>query len=182
MKLMFASDLHGSAYWCEKLLSCYNIEQPDKLVLLGDILYHGPRNDLPEGYAPKKVITMLNEISDNILAVRGNCEAEVDQMVLDFPCMSDNTVIYDSNIVIFASHGHIYGPATPPKMKQKYVLMCGHTHVACVKEEAMFTYMNPGSISIPKENTKQGYIIYEDGKFTYKDLNSEIYDEVIIGN
>ena len=105
---MFASDIHGSAYYCEKMLEAYEAEKADRLILLGDLLYHGPRNDLPRDYAPKKVIAMLNEYKDQLYVVRGNCDAEVDQMVLQFPIMADYCVILDGSRTIYASHGHIY--------------------------------------------------------------------------
>ena len=116
MKLVIASDIHGSAFWCGKLLEVCEKEQPDHLILLGDILYHGPRNDLPEGYAPKQVIAMLSPYQNKILCVRGNCEAEVDQMVLPFPVMADYAVIALGDRVIYATHGHKFGPDNPPNL------------------------------------------------------------------
>ena len=166
MKLMIASDLHGSAHWCSKLLDAYNTENPDKLLLLGDILYHGPRNDLPEGYGPKEVIAMLNPLKDKILCVRGNCEAEVDQMVLSFPCLADYAVIYADGTTIIAAHGHKEHP-TPA---QGEILVTGHTHVTLDVMENGYRHLNPGSISLPKENTAHGYIIIESGKVEFKTL------------
>lgn len=177
MKLFIASDIHGSAFYCQQMIEAFNRENADKLLLLGDILYHGPRNDLPKGYAPKKVIDMLNPIADRILCVRGNCEAEVDQMVLDFPCMADYLLLEVNGITLFATHGHHYNPDTPPKTKEKYVLLNGHTHVPACRDCGSFLYMNPGSVSIPKENSKHGYMVLESGKFVWKDFDDNIYME-----
>ena len=174
MKLMIASDLHGSAYYTEKLLKAYEKEQPEKLLLLGDILYHGPRNDLPEGYAPKKVIELLNPLADKVLCVRGNCEAEVDQMVLNFPVMADYCVLYEQGKMIFVTHGHLYSESNPPKLHQGDVLLNGHTHVPKCVEHDGWWYLNPGSVSIPKENSHHGYIMLEDGHFLWKDLDGEV--------
>ncbi len=152
MKLMIASDLHGSAYYTKKLLEAYKIEQPEKLLLLGDLLYHGPRNDLPKDYAPKEVIAMLNPLAEHLLCVRGNCEAEVDQMVLDFPVMADYCILFEQGKMIYATHGHLFGENTPPKLQNGDILLTGHTHIpACVDHD--FRYLNPGSVSIPKNDS-----------------------------
>ena len=174
MKLMIASDLHGSAYFTEKLLQAYEKEQPEKLLLLGDILYHGPRNDLPEGYAPKTVIDQLNPLADKILCVRGNCEAEVDQMVLDFPVMADYCVLYEKGKMVFVTHGHLFSESQPPKLHKGDVLLNGHTHVPKCVEHDGWWYLNPGSVSIPKEGSWHGYLVLEDGKFLWKDLDGEV--------
>ena len=176
MKLMIASDLHGSAYYTKKLLEAKEKEKPNKLLLLGDILYHGPRNDLPKDYAPKEVIAMLNPLASEILCVRGNCEAEVDQMVLDFPVMADYCVLFESGRTIYATHGHIFSENNPPKLQDGDILLTGHTHIpACVDHG--FWYLNPGSVSIPKENSWHGYMILENGLFTWKDLEGNIMKE-----
>lgn len=174
MKLMIASDLHGSAYYTEKLLKAYEKEQPEKLLLLGDILYHGPRNDLPEGYAPKEVIAMLNPLADKILCVRGNCEAEVDQMVLDFPVMADYCVLHEQGKTIFATHGHLFSETQPPKLHKGDILLTGHTHVPKCVEHDGWWYLNPGSVSIPKEDSWHGYMMLENGYFQWKDLDGEV--------
>ena len=122
MKWFIASDIHGSAYYCEKLLEAYKKEEADKILLLGDVLYHGPRNDLPEGYAPKKVITMLNELENEILCVRGNCEAEVDQMVLNFPVLADYAVLTAGRKMIFVTHGHVYNNNNLPPLHKGDIL------------------------------------------------------------
>lgn len=171
MKIMIASDIHGSAYYCEKMVESYKSEGAKKLVLLGDILYHGPRNDLPKDYEPKKVIEMLNKIKDEILCVRGNCDTEVDQMVLDFPVLADYAVIYDGDVTMYLTHGHKYNPDNLPPIKKGDFLVNGHTHIPANEDMGNFTYINPGSVSIPKNGSKHSYIIYENGKFEFKELN-----------
>ena len=184
MKLMIASDLHGSAYYCRELLKVWEKEAPDKLVLLGDILYHGPRNDLPKEYAPKEVITMLNNIKEHLLCVRGNCDTEVDQMVLQFPILADYAWFYvpcsvqaeepaaeKKERMIFVTHGHTFNESHLPMLKPGDILLHGHTHVPVCREHEDYIYMNPGSVSIPKENSWHGYMICEDGRFIWKDLS-----------
>lgn len=168
MKYMIASDIHGSSYYCQKLMDAYKYEKPDRLILLGDILYHGPRNDLPKEYAPKKVIEMLNSISDSILCVRGNCDCEVDQMVFDFPCLADYSMLYINGLFIYCTHGHL----KPVKLKSGSLLLCGHTHVPTLEDRDGIIYMNPGSVSIPKENSPHSYMILEDCVFIWKDLET----------
>ena len=129
MKWFIASDIHGSAYYCRRMLERYKKENADRLLLLGDVLYHGPRNDLPNGYAPKEVIEMLNAMKDDILCVRGNCEAEVDQMVLKFPVLADYAIIDLGDSLIYATHGHIYNENNLPPLKRGDVLLHGHTHI-----------------------------------------------------
>lgn len=170
MKWFIASDIHGSAFWCRKMLEAFKKENADRILLLGDILYHGPRNDLPDEYAPKKVIEMLNPLKDIIFAVRGNCDSEVDQMVLDFPILADYTVICDGDIVIFATHGHIYNENKLPPLKKGTILLHGHTHVSTKVDHGDYIYMNPGSVSIPKENTPHSYMTLENGNFEWKSL------------
>ena len=175
MKWMIASDIHGSAYYLEKLMGAWEGEKPDKLLLLGDLLYHGPRNDLPKGYDPKQVISMLNGLKQEILCVRGNCDAQVDQMVLEFPIMADYAVLSLERKMIFATHGHLYSQKNPPMLKAGDILLCGHTHVpACRKEEGYF-YLNPGSVSIPKEGSEHSYMIWEGKDFTWKSLEGRPY-------
>ena len=152
------------------MLDAFEAEGADRMLLLGDLLYHGPRNDLPEGYAPKEVIAMLNSYADKILCVRGNCEAEVDQMVLSFPVMADYAVIFDGERRIYATHGHLYGPENPPKLSAGDVLLCGHTHIPANRQIGDFTYVNPGSVSIPKENSAHGYMTLCDGEFEHHSL------------
>lgn len=170
MKIFIASDIHGSAYWCRKMLEAYKAENADKLLLLGDILYHGPRNDLPDEYAPKEVIAMLNELKDEILCVRGNCDTEVDQMVLSFPLLADYAFIVEGNVRFFATHGHKFNEDNIPPLSKGDILLNGHTHVQCVRKHEDYTYINPGSVSIPKEGTPNGYAIIENGEVTLKCL------------
>ena len=172
MKFLIASDLHGSASACQKLLAAFAREGADRLILLGDILYHGPRNDLPDAYAPKEVIALLSPLADRILAVRGNCDTEVDQMVLPFPILADYAVIPVGERLMYLTHGHKYGEATPPPMAKGDILLQGHTHVAGIKEKEGFTLLNPGSLSIPKESTPRGYVLLEDGLFSFRHLDS----------
>lgn len=176
MKLMIASDLHGSAYYTRELLEAYKNEGADRLLLLGDLLYHGPRNDLPEEYAPKKVIEMLNGMKDKIFAVRGNCEAEVDQMVLEFPVLAEYCIIPTGDRIIYATHGHKAGPESLPPLKDGDILLSGHTHVPVCQEIDGIICMNPGSVSIPKENSPHGYMIFDGSTFLWKSLDGGIYD------
>lgn len=177
MKLMIASDIHGSSLYCEKLMERYEEERPDKLFLLGDLLYHGPRNDLPDGYDPKRVIDLLNEKKDVLLCIRGNCDCDVDQMVLQFPIMADYAFLHIDGVDIYVTHGHVYNQNKPMPGVKGY-LLCGHTHVPCVEECEGFTYLNPGSVSIPKNGSKRSYMLLEDGVFVWKDLEEgKVYME-----
>ena len=174
MRLLIASDIHGSAYYCERLMKKYREVMPDKLLLLGDILYHGPRNDLPRDYSPKQVSAMLNEISGEIICVKGNCEAEVDGLMLDFPVTSESCIVYYERKMIFATHGHVYNKETPPKLHAGDVLLHGHTHVpVCERQPSGFTVLNPGSVSIPKDGSAHSFIIFENGVFTWFDLEKQ---------
>ena len=161
MKLFIASDIHGSAYFCEKMLECAKQENADEILLLGDILYHGPRNDLPEDYSPKKCIAMLNPLKDKITSVRGNCDAEVDQMVLEFPIMADYKIIEHDGKTIFCTHGHIFSENNPYPVDNDAIILQGHTHIPKWEMENGYINLNPGSVSIPKENSHHGYMIFE---------------------
>ena len=175
MKLMIASDIHGSAFWCEKMLGAFENEKAERLILLGDLLYHGPRNDLPKDYAPKKVIEMLNAHKDELLCVRGNCEAEVDQMVLNFPVLAEYALISAEGAEIFATHGHKWGEENLPPLKKGDVLLCGHTHIPACNIHENYVYMNPGSVSIPKNGSANGYMTLEGGCFLWKDFEGETF-------
>lgn len=170
MKWLIASDIHGSSYYCQKLIECIEKEHPDRIILLGDTLYHGPRNDLPKEYNPKEVIKMLNRYADKIVSVRGNCDSEVDQMVLDFPIMSDYLLLDIGTKIICLTHGHIYNPNNLLPMKSISALVCGHTHIQACERMGTYVYMNVGSISIPKEDGYHGYMIIEGNNFVWKDL------------
>ena len=180
MKWMIASDIHGSAAYCEKLLAAFGREQADRLLLLGDLLYHGPRNDLPQGYAPKEVIAQLGGVKDKVFCVRGNCEAEVDQMVLPFPVLADYCLLEQKGSVIFATHGHHYNLENPPLLQPGDVLLHGHTHIPAKDNSLGFWYLNPGSVSIPKENSPHSYMTLEDGQFLWKDLDGAVYDSLAL--
>ena len=171
MKWMIASDIHGSAYYCRELLAAFEREAASKLLLLGDVLYHGPRNDLPRDYAPKQVIEMLNGIKEKLLCVRGNCDTEVDQMVLDFPVLADYAILAVGERMIYATHGHVYNEGKLPPLQKGDVLLHGHTHVPKCVEHEEYLYINPGSVSIPKENSSHSYLILEDGQLTWKSLD-----------
>lgn len=175
MRLMIASDIHGSALYCRQMLNAYEREKADRLLLLGDILYHGPRNDLPGEYAPKEVMGMLNSIREDLLCVRGNCDTEVDQMVLEFPIMAEYCLLDLDGQVIFATHGHHFNPDHLPMLKKGDILLNGHTHVPACEEKKEYIYMNPGSVSIPKENSVHSYMIYDKYLFEWKDMNGEVY-------
>lgn len=176
MKIMIASDIHGSAYYCRKLLTALDKENTDKLLLLGDILYHGPRNDLPKEYAPKEVIKMLNNIKEKILCVRGNCDTEVDQMVLEFPILADYSILYVENKMIYATHGHNYNMKNVPPLQKGDILLHGHTHIpAWIPFGDENLYLNPGSVSIPKEDSEHGYMVIENEKIVWKTLEGKEY-------
>lgn len=166
MKLLIASDIHGSAFWCSRLVSIIEKENPDKIILLGDLLYHGPRNDLPREYNPKSVIPMLSMYQNRIIAVRGNCEAEVDQMVLPFPCMSDFSQLIVDGTTLFLTHGHIFYPENLPPLPEGSVFLFGHTHVKRDSIVNGIHCLNPGSVSIPKDGS-HSCLIYENKKFYF---------------
>ncbi len=176
MKLMFASDIHGSAFYCEKMVDRYSQENPDKLILLGDILYHGPRNDLPKDYAPKKVIEMLNPLKDKIICLRGNCDSEVDQMVLDFPITPDFSTLLYNDKVLYITHGHKLGNGQDFPKGEKNIVIAGHTHIPVFEKRENYYYLNPGSISIPKENSQHSYVIIENNQIIFKNLDGEVYN------
>ena len=178
MKYMFASDLHGSAYYCEKMFDSYKRSGADRLILLGDLLYHGPRNDLPEGYDPKQVTAMLNEHKDEIWAVRGNCDAEVDQMVLEFPIMADYAVLVLNGITFFATHGHLFDQEHRPPMKAGDVLVHGHTHLLTAEPLDDCYLINPGSIALPKGGNPYTYGMLEERWFKIYDIGGKMIREI----
>lgn len=175
MKYFIASDIHGSAFYCRKMLEAFQKESADRLILLGDILYHGPRNELPQEYNPKEVAAMLNPLSSKIFCVKGNCDSEVDQMVLSFPILAEYCLISENGHMIFATHGHHFNLESQPLLQKNDVLLHGHTHIpACTKTET-FTYLNPGSVSLPKEDSSHSYMILENGTFHWKTLDGAEY-------
>ena len=180
MKWLIASDIHGSAQWCRRLLEAWDNEQADRLLLLGDVLYHGPRNDLPDQYAPKEVIAMLNARRERILCVRGNCEAEVDQMVLDFPVLADYAVLWEGSRLIYCTHGHVYNTGKLPPLQEGDVLLHGHTHIPAWEDHGAYRYLNPGSVAIPKEGSWHGYMTLENGRFLWKNFDGAIHHELTL--
>ncbi len=176
MKLMIASDIHGSAFYCKELLDAYKREGAQRLLFLGDILYHGPRNDLPKDYAPKEVIAMLNPLKEQIFCVRGNCDTEVDQMVLEFPIMADYCIIPVGERLIYATHGHNYNMSKLPPLQKGDVLLHGHTHIPAWESFGDDNlYMNPGSVSIPKNGSAHSYMVLDGSKMEWKSLEGEVY-------
>ena len=180
MRILIFSDLHGDYKRAEEIKAIWDKGDFDSIFLLGDILYHGPRNDLPPFYCPKKVIPILSELKDYITAVRGNCDAEVDQMVLEFPVMAEYAILTAGTRMIFATHGHVFNEKNLPPLHKGDILLHGHTHVPkCVAHEN-YIYMNPGSVSIPKENSYHGYMTWEGSDFVWKDLEGGVRNEVIV--
>ncbi len=171
MKYLILSDIHGSASSLEPMLNLFNTQKFDYMIILGDILYHGPRNPLPDGHNPKLVASLLNNYSDRIIACRGNCDSEVDQMVLNFPCLTDYTLTFDEGLKIFASHGHIYTWDSFPRTSDKQIFLYGHTHLWEIREDENVVICNPGSISLPKENRPQTYATYDNGTISVFDFN-----------
>ena len=169
MKRLIASDIHGSAFWCRRLCDLLEQEQPDKLILLGDLLYHGPRNDLPRDYAPKQVIPMLSQYKETIIAVRGNCEAEVDQMVLPFPCLADYAQLLVDGATFYLTHGHHSSPDNLPPLPESSIFLSGHTHVKLDEMREGIRCLNPGSVSIPKDGS-HSCIVYENQTFSFRIL------------
>ena len=170
MKLLIASDIHGSAYWCEKLLALHRREQPERLLLLGDVLYHGSRNDLPRDYAPKAVTAMLTGLDVPVLGVRGNCDAEIDQTVLGFPLLSDWALLLWGHRTLFCTHGHVCTPEDHPRLCSGDAFISGHIHIPVCERRGGILYLNPGSVALPKENTQNSCMVFEDGVFRWFDL------------
>ena len=173
MKYVIASDIHGSAYWCNQLLAAFANEGADKLILLGDLLYHGPRNPFPDDYSPQKVFTALNAIKDKILCVRGNCDSEVDQMVLEFPILADYALLSVQKKTLFLTHGHLFNAENPPLLKAGDLLFNGHFHTPCKQDLPNGgTYINCGSVSLPKPEMPHSYLVLEEDTLYFKDLET----------
>ena len=181
-KIMIASDIHGSGFWCGKLTEAFEEETPEKRLLLGDILYHGPRNELPDGYSPKRVAELLNPLKTRILCVRGNCDAEVDQMMLSFPLLADYALLFAGGRTLFATHGHLFDADNPPPLSPGDILLNGHFHVPCHREIAGGAlYINCGSVSLPKENSPHSYALLGGGEIVWKDLDGgKIFDRMAL--
>ncbi len=173
MKLVFISDIHGSKSALEKTLAGISEEKWDRIIILGDALYHGPRNPLPDDYSPAEVASILNTIQGSITAVRGNCDAEVDQMLIDYPMMEDYAILVDSERKFFLTHGHIYNPEILPVLSKGDVFAFGHTHVPVAEKKDGLYFFNPGSISIPKGGFPASYGIFRDSKLSVVSLEGE---------
>lgn len=180
MKIFFISDIHGSLFFLEKALERYEEEGASYIVLLGDALYHGPRNPLPKDYNPQAVANLLNEYKDKIIAVRGNCDSEVDQMLIEYPMMSDYSIILCDNRRLFLTHGHIYNDDNMPSLSDNDVLIHGHTHLPVAEKRNGIYVLNPGSVTLPKENYPNSYAILQDDLFQIKDLNGTVIKEIIL--
>lgn len=169
MKLVIASDIHGSATWCAEVLRVVEDINPDKIVLLGDLLYHGPRNPLPDGYAPAEVAAMLNPLAERIVSVRGNCDAEVDQMMLEFPCMADYAWIVDGDRRLYCTHGHLWDPDNLPPLPAGSAFVYGHFHVKRNEMVDGIRLFNPGSAGLPKDGS-HSVGLYDNGSFEFREL------------
>lgn len=180
MKLFFISDIHGSLYYLNKALEKFKEEKADFIVILGDELYHGARNPLTRDYNPKGVTSVLNGLADRILAVRGNCDSEVDQMVIDFPITSTYSMVLYENKRLFLTHGHIYNEDNLPKLCDGDAFIYGHTHIPQAEKLNGITIINPGSISLPKENNPNSYGVLESGTFYIKDLDGNTFKQINI--
>ena len=181
MKYMILSDLHGSALWCRRAMDALREEKADRLILLGDLLYHGPRNDLPGKYDPKQVIELLNAEKNRILCVRGNCDTEVDQTVLEFPIMAPFALMELEDRLMFMTHGHQWNAGRLPPLQPGDILLHGHTHVPACEAFGQNVHMNPGSVSIPKNGTPRSYMMLEGENFTWKTLEGEAFDHFQAG-
>ena len=177
MKFLIASDIHGSAYYTQKIISAFEKEGAEKLVLLGDIYNHGPRNPLPEEYAPLKVAELLNGIKDKLIVIKGNCDSQVDTLISEFDFV-DNSVLVSGDKTVFCTHGHIYNQNSMPKTKFDGIIY-GHFHTGFIKEENGVIIVNAGSVSLPKDNTKNSYVLLEDGCIYLKDLQGNIIDKAL---
>jgi putative phosphoesterase len=182
MKYLIASDIHGSLYYCGKIAEAYEREGASRLILLGDLLYHGPRNPLPKEYDPQGVFELLNGMKEHISCVRGNCDSEVDQMVLEFPMMADYMLLDAQGTPVFTTHGHLYNEECPPPIGRGDILLHGHTHMPAARDTGTFIYLNPGSAALPKEGLAHSYMVYGDGVFIVKSFeNKELLRYYIVG-
>lgn len=178
MKYMFASDIHGSAYYCRKMLDAFEQSGAERLILLGDLLYHGPRNELPREYEPKRVLVMLNAYKDKIYAVRGNCDSEVDQMVLEFPIMADYALLALNGRTIYATHGHVFNEEKFPPMQPGDALIYGHIHIPVARAGGDKFFLNPGSVSLPKGGNPPSYALLDGSVFTIRDFEGGRINEI----
>ncbi len=179
MKYLVASDIHGSAYYTLKIEEIFKKGEFDRIILLGDILYHGPRNPLPEGHDPMKVVEILNRYKDSILCVRGNCDAEIDREILEFPLAADYQKIKLGKRTVLISHGHVQTPDKHLPLRKGDIFLYGHYHVPRCELVGTSYYLNPGSCSLPKENYPQSYAILDEDRFTAYDFNGKVIKEII---
>lgn len=183
MNIMIASDIHGSTRYCRDMLCRFAAEKADKLILLGDILYHGPRNDLPEAYAPKEVAALLNTVQDKVLCVRGNCDAEVDQMMLDFPILEEYALLCTEEYTIFATHGHHFHTKALPPLQHGDILLHGHTHIPAWEAFGKGNlYLNPGSVSLPKDGSFHSYMMIHKTVLQWKTLDGTVYHRLLLNH
>ncbi|MBQ0146470.1 MAG: phosphodiesterase [Lachnospiraceae bacterium] len=180
MKYIFASDIHGSAYYCRKLLNVFEHSGAEQLILMGDLLYHGARNDLPEEYGTKDCTQQLNEYAGKIIACRGNCDSEIDQMVLQFPIMSDYNLLNLNGITFFQTHGHLYNPEKLPPMGVCRAFVFGHIHLPVARRQGDVYILNPGSTSIPKGGFPNSYAVLDDNVWTVKDFEGNEIKSMVI--
>ena len=182
MKWLIVSDVHGSAYYCRKAVECFEREGAQRMLLLGDVLYHGPRNDLPQEYSPRDAAALLNAVNCGVTGVRGNCDAEIDQLMLNFPMMAEYALLCEGGRTVFATHGHVYGPDCPPPLRRGDILLFGHTHVPTHFERDGIYYVNPGSAAIPKAGSRRSCMTLEGDIFRWIDLDSgKEYDRFVPG-
>lgn len=175
MKVVVISDIHGSKFYANKIIEIMNDENPDKLILLGDLYYHGPRNPLTGEYNPGEVANILNSFKDKIIAIKGNCDAEVDEMISEFK-LNEYLEVEINNRKVFLSHGHKYNIDSLPPVEFD-VMLYGHFHMGFIHEENGMIIANPGSISLPKNNTKNSYLVIDEEKISLKDINGEVIVE-----
>lgn len=175
MRILIISDIHGSYYYAEKIKEIYNREKPEQIILLGDLYYHGPRNQLTQEYNPMKVAGILNDLAEKLRVVRGNCDAEVDEMISDFKFEQNIQINVNGKEVLF-THGHVYNMDNIPD-KSIQIMFYGHFHTGFIEEENGIIFANPGSISLPKNNTEHSYIIFDDKKIVLKNVDGEIIKE-----
>ncbi|KJY81699.1 phosphodiesterase [Vibrio galatheae] len=175
MKLFFASDLHGSLPATQRMLAEFERSGAQTLVLLGDILNHDPRNPVPEGYNPPAVSELLNQYGEKIIAVRGNCDSEVDQMLLSFPMMMDYAwVLLESGQRLFLTHGHLYHSGHRPALKQGDIIAHGHTHIPVAKLDGQQYIFNPGSITFPRDGFSASYGVLDQSELKVVTFEDEI--------
>ena len=176
MKYLVLSDIHGSAAYLKKFMEIAKEENPDKIILLGDVYYHGPRNALPEGYAPMEVAELLNSVADKIICVRGNCDAEVDQMISKFE-FNEKYELEVSGIKFLFVHGQHLDFQNLPK--EYSVVFGGHTHISGITDYDGIIYVNPGSLSIPKGGTTNGYAKIDGSRISLHNLQGEVFQEIV---